>query len=219
MAVLLLQIADEPDRLQGSEVVQQLTPVAVGLLAVLGVMLLASLFVGSLKVIHVARIQREQRRFRRRLGAATTAEELATASGEGEPGARVLRAMIQRVDRGPVGPEELGGVALQAITEEERQASNLLPILTGVASTGPLMGLLGTVWGIIEAFLALDQSRSSAINVVAPAMAGALLTTALGLLAAIPALLCLQFAERRTNDLVAELEAAAQTWVGVLLGR
>ena len=79
MVVLLLQIADEPDRLQGSEVVQQLTPVAVGLLAVLGVMLLASLFVGSLKVIHVARIQREQRRFRRRLGAATTAEELATA--------------------------------------------------------------------------------------------------------------------------------------------
>jgi biopolymer transport protein ExbB/TolQ len=48
-------------------------------------------------------------------------------------------------------------------------------------------------------------------------MAGALLTTALGLTAAIPALIAVQYADRRIGELSTELEAAAQTWIGALL--
>jgi biopolymer transport protein TolQ len=128
----------------------------------------------------------------------------------------VLGGLIGRVDGGAANADELRGIAQQAITAEERRAARHNSVLQGVAATGPLLGLLGTVWGIIEAFLAMDQHASSAIGVVAPAMAGALLTTALGLVAAIPSILALQYAERRVNELVAELDGAAQTWIGVL---
>jgi len=214
-------IADVPHvQLDGSGIAAQMTPVAMILIGVLAAMLVAGIFVATLKVVHLRRVLREQRAFERRAATATEPDELrALDDSDGIPGGRLLRALTTRMDRGRVGTDELHGIAQQAITGEERRASQLNAVLQGVAATGPLLGLLGTVWGIIEAFLAMDQHDSSAIGVVAPAMAGALLTTALGLLAAIPSLLALQYVERRIGELVAELEGAAQTWIGVLLGR
>jgi biopolymer transport protein ExbB/TolQ len=204
-------------RLNGSQVLEQLTPVAMALLGVLALMIFSALFVGTLKVMQLRRLLREERRFSAGLRQITTARDLPTAPEEPVPGARLLRALVDRVQRGAVGSEELRGLAQQVIAEEERRAAHLASVLQGIAATGPLLGLLGTVWGIIESFLAMDQSGSSSIEVVAPAMAGALLTTAFGLVAAIPSLLALQYAERRVGELVTELDAAAQTWVGLLL--
>lgn len=212
------KITDAPVRLDGSRILGQMTPVAYVLLAVLFVMLTASLFVGALKIMQLTRLVREQRQFREHADAAARAGTLQNcAKNRKEPGARVLQRLVERVERGPVGTEELRGIAQQAIVDEERRANALVSVLTAVAATGPLLGLLGTVWGIIESFMAIDQVKSSAIGVIAPAMAGALLTTALGLTAAIPALIAVQFADRRIGELSTELEAAAQTWIGALL--
>ena len=212
------KITDEAVKLDGARILGQMTPVAYVLLAILFVMLTLALFVGVLKVLQLTRLVREQRQFRRRADEAASSDTLQTiAKGRNEPGARVLQSLIQRIERGPVGTEELRGVAQQAIVDEERRANFLVSILTAVAATGPLLGLLGTVWGIIESFMAIDQVKSSAIGVIAPSMAGALLTTALGLTAAIPALIAVQYADRRINELTSELDAAAQTWIGALL--
>jgi biopolymer transport protein TolQ len=210
---------EAPTQLDGARILQQITPIATGLLVVLLAMMATALFVAALKVLQLSRIRREQRRFNQRAQYLTRREELIAQSVGDVPGARVLSRMVERVDKEEVGSEELRGLAQQAIFDEERRASGLNPILHAIAATGPLLGLLGTVWGIIEAFLAMDQSKSSAIGVVAPAMAGALLTTALGLLAAIPSIIALQFADRRVTELTTELEAAAQTWIGILLRR
>ena len=212
------KLNDAPVKLDGARILSQLTPIANVLLAVLFVMLALSLFVGLLKVLQLSRLRREQRAFRVRVEQALTAEELqAVAGGNKEPAARVLRQLVERVNRGPVGPEELRGVAQQAIVDEARRANSLVPVLTAIAATGPLLGLLGTVWGIIESFMAIDQAKSSAIGVIAPSMAGALLTTALGLSAAIPAIIALQFSDRRIDELTNDLDAAAQIWIGALL--
>ena len=72
--------------------------------------------------------------------------------------------------------------------EIERLESNLLFLAT-VASAGPFVGLFGTVWGIMTAFRSIAASKNTSLAVVAPGIAEALFATAIGLFAAIPALI------------------------------
>ena len=72
--------------------------------------------------------------------------------------------------------------------EVERLESNLLFLAT-VASAGPFVGLFGTVWGIMTSFRSIAASKNTSLAVVAPGIAEALLATAIGLFAAIPALI------------------------------
>jgi biopolymer transport protein ExbB/TolQ len=64
-----------------------------------------------------------------------------------------------------------------------------LPILSTSAAVSPLLGLFGTVWGLIHAFISISEKQSADITVVAPGMAEALITTLAGLMVAIPALI------------------------------
>ena len=64
-----------------------------------------------------------------------------------------------------------------------------LPFLASVGSVSPYIGLLGTVWGIMTAFMGLSVAEQSTLASVAPGIAEALIATALGLFAAIPAVL------------------------------
>lgn len=71
--------------------------------------------------------------------------------------------------------------------QEQDKLENHLPFLAIVASTSPYVGLFGTVWGIMQAFRALANVQQATISMVAPGIAEALIATALGLFAAIPA--------------------------------
>jgi biopolymer transport protein TolQ len=64
-----------------------------------------------------------------------------------------------------------------------------LPFLATVGSTSPYIGLFGTVWGIMHSFLALANQTQATLSVVAPGIAEALIATAIGLFAAIPAVI------------------------------
>ena len=72
--------------------------------------------------------------------------------------------------------------------EIEKLESNLL-VLATVASASPFIGLFGTVWGIMTAFRSIAASKNTSLAVVAPGIAEALFATAIGLFAAIPALI------------------------------
>ena len=72
--------------------------------------------------------------------------------------------------------------------EMERLARRLLFLAT-VGSTAPFVGLFGTVWGIMTSFRAIAASKNTSLAVVAPGIAEALFATAIGLFAAIPALI------------------------------
>jgi biopolymer transport protein ExbB len=68
-----------------------------------------------------------------------------------------------------------------------RQISRGVGILATIGATAPFVGLFGTVWGIMNAFIGISESHTTNLAVVAPGIAEALLATALGLVAAIPA--------------------------------
>ncbi len=80
-------------------------------------------------------------------------------------------------------------VARLAIADRLREARRGLPLLAAVASSAPFIGLFGTVWGVMNAFTAIARSGDTSLAAVAPGIAEALLATALGLVAAIPAAL------------------------------
>jgi biopolymer transport protein ExbB/TolQ len=74
-----------------------------------------------------------------------------------------------------------------AMKSELRRIEPGLPFLATVGSASPFIGLLGTVWGIMHSFTAIAQAKDTSLAVVAPGIAEALFATALGLAAAIPA--------------------------------
>ncbi len=82
-----------------------------------------------------------------------------------------------------------------------------LPILATIGSTSPYVGLFGTVWGIMTSFQALSQAEQATIAMVAPGISEALIATAMGLFAAIPAVIAYNRysykAERLTNQYIA----------------
>ncbi len=94
-------------------------------------------------------------------------------NGHSEPHA----GLMQRVDR----------VMAVAIGRELNRSERYMPFLASVGSVSPYLGLFGTVWGIMHSFTAIATSANTNITVIAPGIAEALFTTALGLIAAIPA--------------------------------
>ena len=76
-----------------------------------------------------------------------------------------------------------------AISREQDQMEKHLPFLASVASVSPYIGLFGTVWGIMNSFRGLAQVQQATLATVAPGISEALIATAMGLFAAIPAVL------------------------------
>jgi len=72
-------------------------------------------------------------------------------------------------------------------------------LLASVGSTGPFVGLFGTVWGIMNSFIGISKAQTTNLAVVAPGIAEALLATAIGLFAAIPAVLIYNHLARKTG--------------------
>ncbi len=76
-----------------------------------------------------------------------------------------------------------------AVAREAEDLERGLPILATIGATAPFVGLFGTVWGIMTAFIGIAEQQNTNLAVVAPGIAEALLATGLGLLAAIPAVI------------------------------
>ena len=94
-----------------------------------------------------------------------------------------------------------------------------MPTLSSIAAAAPFVGLFGTVYGIMDAFLRIGQERSASLPVVAPAIGEALITTAIGLFAAIPAVVAYNAINKLIEDLLAEIEASSGGWIALAGGR
>ena len=104
-----------------------------------------------------------------------------------------------------------------ALSREMDVLENHLTFLATVGSTSPYVGLFGTVWGIMNAFVALGNVAQATLNLVAPGIAEALIATAMGLFAAIPAVVAynrfanrVQRLENRYDDFVEEFSNILQ---------
>ncbi|MDX1784971.1 MAG: protein TolQ [Roseovarius sp.] len=103
-----------------------------------------------------------------------------------------------------------------AIAKESEGLQRGLPVLATVGSTAPFVGLFGTVWGIMHAFIGIAQEQNTNLAVVAPGIAEALLATGLGLLAAIPAVIFYNKLSADADRIVASYEAFADEFATIL---
>jgi biopolymer transport protein TolQ len=123
---------------------------------------------------------------------------------------------LTRAKRSAVGAEtfstDLGGI--ENVTRAMKRQTNVelakvekgVPFLATTASTTPFIGLFGTVWGVMTAFMGLSTSHTSNIQAVAPGIAEALITTAFGIVVAVPAQVFYNHLATRVRELATEME-------------
>jgi biopolymer transport protein TolQ len=132
-----------------------------------------------------------------------------------------LRGSMQKqgVDRTGLSLTQLEALSMTLETEvgkEVEAVGRMVPMLAVVASTAPLLGLLGTVLGIVNAFLSISAKGTGNVQAVAPSIADALIATAAGLAAAIPAVVAYNIFTSRAQRFEGELERLAQETIGAL---
>jgi biopolymer transport protein TolQ len=96
-------------------------------------------------------------------------------------------------------------------SEEINKIQSYLGFLATTASTTPFIGLFGTVWGIMDAFHKIGIRGSASLATVAPGIAEALIATAAGLFAAIPAVIAYNYFNNQANKLIHELNDFSET--------
>jgi len=129
---------------------------------------------------------------------------------------------VKRQNPGEVALDtELGGIdnverAMKRATNQEiTRLERALTFLATTASATPFIGLFGTVWGIMTAFRGLSVTQSSSIQAVAPGIAEALIATATGLVAAIPAVVAYNHFARQIRVLSAEMENFSSEFLNI----
>ena len=103
-----------------------------------------------------------------------------------------------------------------AIDKEVEKYENKLTFLATVGSVAPFIGLFGTVWGIMNSFQSIAISRNTSLAIVAPGIAEALFATALGLLAAIPAVVAYNKFTSSSRKFTQKLENFTQTFLSII---
>ena len=200
-----------------------LSPIALFIQAdwiVKGVMiglLLASVYVWAVILTHglsVRKLMGASENFERDFWRAGNIDKFYDENGREElPSAKVFAAGIsewrrstagKNVDR--EGTRERLGVAMNAAVEGEvDRLADKIGTLATIGSVAPFVGLFGTVWGIMRSFTAIAASNNSSLAVVAPGIAEALFATAIGLFAAIPAVIAYNAYSQRLNRLESRL--------------
>ena len=167
------------------------------------------------KYQEITRLKKNSERFFETFWRATNLEELATKqAGQENPLFNVFRvAMSELMRRGKNGetrkvtPQGIRRRIEQAIDHEVEKVERYIPFLATTGSTAPFIGLFGTVWGILEAFWKIGKAGSSSLAVVGPYIAEALIATAVGLAAAIPAVIFYNFFVTRIKTFTKDLQS------------
>lgn len=138
--------------------------------------------------------------------------------------ASAQRSAFSQVDGEPFEPsqdyaEDIQNVerALQRTATGEMSALEArLPVLATTASAAPFIGLFGTVWGIMNTFMAIAGQNDTGLAVVLPGISEALIATAIGLAAAIPAVMAYNYFVRRLRLVEVEIEAFASDYLNIV---
>ena len=196
--------------------------------AVIVGLLLASIWTWAIIVGHAVRLSRASRgslAFERDFLKADDIDRFYETRGQSDlPGAKVVAAGIAEWRRSTGGKtvdregarSRLALVMNSALTEEVDRLALRLNVLATIGSVAPFVGLFGTVWGIMRSFTSIAGANNTSLAVVAPGIAEALFATALGLFAAIPAVIAYNRFSYGINRMEASLGRFADRFHGTL---
>lgn len=114
------------------------------------------------------------------------------------------------------GADNVGRALRRATTQEIQRLERYLTFLATTGSTAPFIGLFGTVWGIMDSFRSIGQTGSASLAVVAPGISEALVATAIGLVAAIPAVIAYNHFISKVSGLTGEMDNFSQEFLNIV---
>jgi len=212
------------------ELISQSSGVVLAVLLLLIAFSLISWYVIGYKAIYLRRAQAESLEFLENFWQSKRLDAIYQMS-EGlkrSPISQVFRAGYVELSKLKSGEAEdtlsdhLGGLenvdrALRrAQVSEITQLESMVPFLATTGSTAPFVGLFGTVWGIMNAFINIGAEQSATLATVAPGIAEALIATAIGLAAAIPAVMAYNFFNARIRVLAAEMDSFSADFLNIV---
>jgi len=168
----------------------------------------ASLVTWTIWLAKIIEIHRKTAAARRRIGMLETDTVLARAEHETRGGRDAVAQIVQSAAREASlsgghfddGLKERVALRLERVEAAmSRQIARGTGVLATIGATAPFVGLFGTVWGIMNSFIGISEAKTTNLAVVAPGIAEALLATALGLFAAIPAVVIYNVFSRATG--------------------
>jgi len=114
------------------------------------------------------------------------------------------------------GIDNIARALRRATTSEITRLEKFLTFLATTGSTAPFIGLFGTVWGIMTAFKGIGETGSASLAVVAPGIAEALIATAIGLVAAIPAVMGYNHFQNKIKVLIGEMDNFSTEFLNIV---
>jgi biopolymer transport protein TolQ len=202
---------------------------AKGIVIVLGIMSIASLIIAAERIIVLRRSTHESKAFAERMAGVLAKGDLEQAADAkvgtdiGHLG-RVIKAGLSAYKSAPAGDEDLTfesvGRALDRQAQREVQTLRRgQGLLATVGSTAPFVGLLGTVMGIVNAFQSMAASGSGGLGTVSAGIAEALITTAFGLLVAIPAVMAFNYLSGWVDARAVDISESSNEFLDVVARR
>ncbi len=110
--------------------------------------------------------------------------------------------------------ELVKGTCEHALDEEELRVERGMGVIATVVALSPMLGLLGTVWGVLDAFAEMGTAGSANLATIAPSISAALVTTVVGLLIAIPGVVCFNLMNGAIRNITADMEGFADELIG-----
>ena len=114
------------------------------------------------------------------------------------------------------GTDNVKRALRRAINTEMTRMTQMVPFLATTGNTAPFIGLFGTVWGIMHSFVGIGQKGSANLAVVAPGISEALVATAAGLAAAIPAVIAFNFFMNKIRIVESELQSFSADFLNII---
>jgi biopolymer transport protein TolQ len=140
--------------------------------------------------------------------------ELAKIQSKQEsPGTASVASEIRDRDLGQI--ENIERALNSAYTEQLTKLEGMIPFLATTGSTAPFIGLFGTVWGIMHSFMRISDLKSVSLTTVAPGIAEALIATAIGLVAAVPAVIAYNYFLRKIRIVSAGMSTFSDDFMNI----
>ena len=238
MIHLLLQAGGAEDKLDIVSLIVHASSVAKGTLILLALMSIVSWFVIGTKWLYLARAYRRSVDFVESFWRTQRLDDVwkATENAPPSPVSEVFRAGFVELAKLRKRRTEAGGDAAapethigdiesieralaRARTMAVTEMENKVPFLATTASSAPFIGLFGTVWGIMNSFRNIGAKGAANLATVAPGIAEALVATAIGLVAAIPAVMGYNYLSRRIRVISAEMETFTNDFLNIIRRR
>jgi biopolymer transport protein TolQ len=238
MIHLLLQAGGAEAKLDIVSLIIHASSVAKGTLILLALMSIVSWFVIGTKWLYLARAYKRSVDFVELFWRTQRLDDVwkATENDPPSPVSEVFRAGFVELAKLRKRRTEAGGDAAapethigdiesierslaRARTMAVTEMENKVPFLATTASSAPFIGLFGTVWGIMNSFRNIGAKGAANLATVAPGIAEALVATAIGLVAAIPAVMGYNYLSRRIRVISAEMETFTNDFLNIIRRR